>query len=163
MITFTKVKLPYGWLSNMSPHKIEVQRGMNSFVVYFTAEHLFQCLRFDDFAIRDQIMAPKSPMAAKMVAKKYLDKAVVTPRSEQDLFNMKFVLMLKIRAYPDLAKALLETGDEEIVEDVTRRPNESGLYWGKALIDGQWQGHNQLGKLWMEVRDQLRQKMSAIQ
>jgi hypothetical protein len=24
MITFTKVKLPYGWLSNMSPHSVTV-------------------------------------------------------------------------------------------------------------------------------------------
>lgn len=55
-------------------------------------------------------------------------------------------------------KALLDTGDELIVEDVSARPNESGIYWGAAKMpDGTWHGNNQLGKLWMDIRTQLRE------
>jgi len=39
MIAFKKVKDPYGWLGNMSPHPIGEFR---------TAEHLFQATRFKD-------------------------------------------------------------------------------------------------------------------
>lgn len=119
MICFTKVKLPYGWLSNMSPHPVGGYR---------TAEALFQSCRFKDQKIRDAIAAEKSPMGAKMVAKKHAAQMDVVPRSEWDLKLMRMVLELKLDAHPDLKAALLATGDEEIIEDVTNRPNESGLY-----------------------------------
>lgn len=152
MITFRKVKDKWGWFSNMSPHPI-VYEG----VTYHTAEHLFQCMRHTDPKIRAAIAAPKSPMSSKMTAKTYLDKAVVVPRSQQDLMNMMGVLRLKIDQYPELRAELLSTGDEEIVEDVTARPNESGLFWGKALNGyGYWTGQNHLGLLWMLVRLSIR-------
>jgi len=70
---------------------------------------------------------------------------------------MRMVLLMKLHHHPDLKKALLDTGDEEIVEDVTSRPNESGLYWGAAKQpDGTWVGTNMLGKMWMDLRAALR-------
>jgi len=144
VIAFRKVKDPYGWLSNMSPHPISGYR---------TAEAAFQAYRFDDPDIRKLIREEKSPMGAKMVAKKHADKMVIVPRSEADLQLMRGVVSWKIRCYPDLWKELVETGDAEIVEDVTSRPNESGLFWGAKLEDGKWVGQNHLGKIWMEVRE----------
>ena len=150
MITFRKVKEPYGWLSNMSPHPVGK---------FPTAEHLFQSMRFANYLdnpIVQEIKSQKSPMAAKMVAKKYLDKAVIVPRSHLDLLNMQFVLILKLSFNPELIQQLIDTGDHEIVEDVTKRPNESGLFWGKAFLNGEWTGTNTLGKMWMEVRESLK-------
>lgn len=146
MICFRKVREEYGWLSNMSPHPVGVWR---------TAEALFQAMRFKDQAIITEIHSQKSPMAAKLVAKKHLDKMVVTPRSPEDLDNMRHILRAKLMCNQQLIKALLETGDQEIVEDVTNRPNESGLFWGK-ILNGP--GENTLGKLWMELRAELRTK-----
>lgn len=144
MITFKKVKDAYGWMSNMSPHAIDG---------YPTAEHLFQCLRFGDNAIRDEIIACKSPMGAKMIAKKHADKMIVEPRSRADIAQMKQVLRLKLKRHPHLIKELLDTGDHELVEDVTARPNESGLFWGKAQVaEGAWLGMNVLGNAWMDLR-----------
>lgn len=130
-------------MSNMSPHAIDGYR---------TAEHLFQAARFDDPAVRQEIIDNKSPMGAKMAAKKHADKMVVFPRSMADIGQMKKVLVLKLLRHPDLIKELLDTGDHELVEDVSARPNESGLFWGKALVDGRWVGMNVLGNLWMDLR-----------
>lgn len=127
-----------------------------------TAEAYFQALRFTDRAIIDAIKVEKSPMAAKMVAKKHLDQAAVTPRSAQDLDNMRLTVGLKLKCHPALVQELLATGDEEIVEDVSSRPNVSGLFWGgyfgaspDALYERVWFGQNWLGKIWMEHRSAL--------
>jgi len=152
-ITFTKVKLPWGWLSNMSPHPIDILG-----TVWPTAEHLFQALRFDVHSpIREEIRAQKSPMTAKMVAKRYVDQMTKVPRSREDLDSMRLVLLLKVEEHPDLKTKLLGTGDAVIIENVTARPNESGLFWGAARNpDGTWRGNNALGKEWMTVRWTLR-------
>jgi ribA/ribD-fused uncharacterized protein len=150
VIAFRKVREAYGWLSNMSPHPVQGFR---------TAEALFQSLRFDDKDVIAAIRAEKSPMAAKMVAKKHADKFVVVPRSEQDLDIMRAVLRAKVLQHPDLLKALLETGDELIVEDCTARQNDSGLFWGAGRqSDGSWLGKNVLGVLWMRLRTALREE-----
>lgn len=145
MIAFKKVKGPYGWLGNMSPHPIGGFR---------TAEHLFQATRFKDQAIIEEIKAQTSPMAAKMVAKKHLSTAELNhaPRSDRDVEAMLGVLRLKLAHNPELAVMLKATGDQTIIEDCTNRQNESGLFWGAALKDGVWVGENRLGKLWMFLR-----------
>lgn len=148
IIAFRKVKEPFGWMSNMSPHGVGEYR---------TAEAFFQALRFNDPVIRAEIKAQKSPMAAKMVAKKHADKMIVVPRSPKDLEQMDTVLGIKLQVHPGLEIALERTGDATIIEDCTNRPNESGLFWGAALRDnGVWVGDNRLGKLWMQWRSHLR-------
>jgi len=64
-------------------------------------------------------------------------------------------LRLKIEQHPELRETLIESGDAFIVEDCTKRQRGSGLFWGAALIDGSWVGQNWLGKLWMELRQNL--------
>jgi N-glycosidase YbiA len=117
---------------------------------------LFQALRFDDQAIREELRASRSPMGCKMKAKKEKDKMVVERLGEQDLKNMEMVLRLKLEHHPALKKQLLETGDEEIIEDCSKRPGGTGKFWGAALKDGQWVGENTLGKLWMKLREELK-------
>lgn len=147
-IAFTKIRLPYGWLSNMSAHAI-VHQG----VVYPTAEHLFQCLRF---ASKDlsPIMQERSPMAAKMAAKQNADRMLVQPRSVEDLANMRLVLGWKLDQHPALLTALIATAPRQIYEDVGVRPSTSGTFWGAYLdqSDDTWVGENMLGHLWMDLR-----------
>jgi len=154
-IAFTKVTLPYGWLGNMSRHPV-THDGKE----WKTTEALFQAMRFaPPSPVRELIRAEKSPMGAKMVAKKHADQRVVEPLSEADVVLMKLVLRLKIMTYPDLKKELLGTDDAIIVEDVTKRPGGTGSFWGAALQeDGTWKGENVLGKLWMEIREELKKE-----
>lgn len=152
VISFTKVRLPYGWLGNMSPHPVNYKGDM-----YRTTEALFQSLRFSDEKIREAIRAERSPMSAKMVAKGNIGLATVTPQSPEDLDNMRLVLRLKIEQHLDLRRMLLETGDARIIEDSTARQGGSGLFWGAAKqADESWVGQNWLGVLWEELRSELR-------
>lgn len=150
MILIRKVKEDFGWLGNMAPHPV-VYEGKT----YRTSEALFQSMRFDDEEVIEAIREQKSPMSAKMIAKKHRAKMVVKPQSEQDLANMRLVLTLKVEQH-SLKDDLLATGDELIVEDASKRRSKSGLFWGAALTDGDWVGDNMLGHLWMELRESLR-------
>ncbi len=149
-VLIRKVKEPFGWLGNMSPHPIETEHHN-----FLTSEALFQCLRFDDPEIIEEIAAQKSPMAAKMKAKKHKGEMIVEPMSDEDVDNMRLCLRLKLKQNPELKDQLLATGDEPIIEDCSKRPRGSGMFWGMALKGGEWVGENTLGKLWMELRSQL--------
>ena len=57
---------------------------------------------------------------------------VVEPLSQQDLDNMRLCLRLKVEQHPELARRLVDTKEEFIVEDCTKRQRGSGLFWGAA-------------------------------
>ena len=150
----------YGWLGNMSPHPVQYDGKW-----WKTAEALFQALRFPMSAvndkgenIREMIRAQKSPMAAKMKAKSSKTQMIIIPMGNEDLQNMRMVLRLKFNCNP-LESDLLATGERFIVEDCSKRPSKSGLFWGaKKLPDGTWRGTNMLGKLLMELRTEIRNR-----
>ena len=95
-----------------------------------------------------------------MKAKKFRSQMILEPMSEKDLSNMRQVLRLKIAQHPQLVDNLLATGQDEIIEDCTKRPRGSGLFWGAAFKDCKWIGENWLGFLWMEIREELRGQSS---
>lgn len=142
-----KVKDSNGWMGNMSPYPLEYEGQ-----TWRTAEALFQALRHKNTDVKDVIRSQTSPMAAKLVAKRY--DPDVEPLSSNDVDNMEMVLRLKLEQHPELIQLLIDTGDELIVEDCTKRQRGSGLFWGAALKDGKWEGTNTLGKLWMRLRDE---------
>lgn len=157
IVAFRRVKDAYGWMSNMSSHRV-VHDGET----YPSAEALFQSLRFDDPALRAEIRACRNPLAAKHKAYAHMDRMAITPRGAQDLEQMRLTLRLKLDQHPELHVELLSTGAALIIEDCTRRPQGSGLFWGAALQgDGGWSGENWLGKLWMEQRTRLVQDNQA--
>lgn len=163
-ISFTDVKGEYGWLGNMSPHIVKYNDEW-----FRTAEALFQCMRYEGFPqVQSEIKAAKSPMSAKMAAKKH--RALIASRESEaereasDLARMRECLLLKLKAHPDLKRRLLGTKDARIIEDCTKRARGSGLFWGMArletkLPDGsvitEWHGRNELGKLWMAIREEM--------
>jgi len=156
------VEEEYGWLGNMSPHPVKYEGKW-----WLTAEALFQALRFPMGAVNDEgenireiIHAQKSPMAAKMKAKSCKSQMIIKPMGVDDLKNMKMVLRLKFKWNCNpLERDLLATGDRFIVEDCSKRPRGSGLFWGaKSLPDGTWDGTNMLGQLLMELRTEIRNR-----
>ena len=153
VITFTKVKLPYGWLSNMSPHRV-----LYDGVEWKTAEHAFQANRFSpEHSVRQMLLNEKSPMTAKMVVKRYRSEMLIEPRSDADINLMRMIVGAKIESNPDLEQALVDTGSAKIIEDCTKRPHGSGLFWGAARDpEGEWHGQNILGEIWMDIREMLK-------
>jgi len=61
---------------------------------------------------------------------------------------MKEILICKVNQHGYVMKKLLQSGDREIVEDSWR---DSYWGWGEDR-----KGENMLGKLWMEVRKEIR-------
>jgi predicted NAD-dependent protein-ADP-ribosyltransferase YbiA (DUF1768 family) len=160
-ISFTKVKLPFGWLGNMSAYPIEYLGK-----TWKTNEALFQALRFEDGEIREAIRNEPSPMGAKLKVKeivKYLiknnelHKRIVEPLSDKDVENMELCIRLKIEQHPDLRQELLATAGKKIYEDVTSRGRkETNLFWGAIKHeDDSWEGKNTLGEIWMKTRDEI--------
>jgi predicted NAD-dependent protein-ADP-ribosyltransferase YbiA (DUF1768 family) len=161
--TFTKSKLPNGWLGNMSGFPI-VHEG----ITFRTNEHLFQWLRFADENIKKEIVAQRSPMAVKFVAKRNADKMVVEPMGAVDLWNMKLGMRLKLSQHHHLNEWLEATGDSIIIEDCTNRVKNiqkcgRGLFWGAAFINGEWFGKNVVGCMWMDLRNEGRKNLIAQQ
>jgi predicted NAD-dependent protein-ADP-ribosyltransferase YbiA (DUF1768 family) len=158
-VVIRRARDPFGYLGNMSLHPVSYHGAGGEFE---TAEALFQALRFPrDSQTREEIRMARSPMAAKMIAKKNITLMHVGPRSAQDLDNMRFVLSLKVARHTEVKDGLLSTGDRHIVEDCSARQTKSGLYWGAALRDCAWFGLNTLGVLWMEMRERLRLAMQS--
>lgn len=148
VIPFTKSKLPYGWCGNMSPYPVTYDGKM-----WRTTEALFQALRFDDEKIQEEIRECKSPMIAKLTAKKYVEQMVIVPMGKTDVDNMRLMLRIKTEQHPELLEALKMTKDATIVEDCTSRgKGGSNLFWGAVLEDDVWVGKNIVGRLWMELR-----------
>ncbi len=154
-ISFTKVDLPYGWLGNMSP-SIITWNGKT----WRTCEAVFQSMRFSNPEIQELIRLEKSPMSCKMKSKKYKSEMKVEPMSKQDVQNMKTCLLLKFSQNPVLLQKLLLTKDHVLIEDIGSRKGERHLFWGMRRKGDQWEGKNTLGKLLMEVRDELKHKVS---
>lgn len=153
-IRITKVNSPGGWLHCMSPHSI-VYNG----IVFRTTEALFQYLRFDNYPdIQSEIIRQKSPMAAKMIARKHrtlLNRGDKWDQSDDDLPRMKMCMQLKLEQHTELMDLLVSTGDAEIIEDCTTHDRESARFWGAVNKNEKWIGQNILGKLWMEIRSTI--------
>jgi N-glycosidase YbiA len=160
-ITITKVREKYGFLSCMSPHPVQYQG-----IIYRTAEALFQCLRFHKYPkIQEEIRSQKSPMAAKMKARKHrslLNRGKKWDEAPVDLSMMQLCLKLKFEQHPQLKRNLIETGNAKIIEDCTTHDRESARFWGAVRIDGKWVGENILGKLLMELRSEFQEEIKEL-
>lgn len=65
---------------------------------------------------------------------------------------MLALLYIKFGTILELKKKLLATGDEYLQEG----NHWDDPYWGRVMVGGRWVGENRLGKLLMEVREDLR-------
>lgn len=157
-IAFTKVSLPFGWMGNMSPYPVEYKG-----VVFRSSEALFQARRLPwGHEGIEAIRLEKSPMSAKMVAKRYRDEWIIQPWSDEDIELMIEVVRLKFTQHPALAKALIATEDRMIYEDVGKRRNRSGTFWGAYREGSEWIGDNVLGMILMGLREELKRYSDII-
>lgn len=185
-----RVAEEFGCLSNMSAHPVELDGR-----AWPRAEQLFQALRFpDDHPSRAVLLRERNPMRAKMAAKKAIADAIIAPRSDADLDNMRRIIRAKYEQHDEVRVVLASTAGRQILEDCSRRAGESGLFWGARRVviapprgdaarqldylrglasptseqsaalarleaeverapGTRWEGHNWLGRLWMDLRD----------
>ena len=118
---------------------------------YFqTSEHAFQYLKFIDtnIEIADKIMKSFSPNDARCIAhenKRYR----ASNWSDIKYENMEKVLRLKVEQNPIVKETLLNTKDYIIAENCIDEDTD----WG---LDNNNQGNNNLGKIWMKIRDDIK-------
>lgn len=129
-------------LSNFSSFSIE-EDG----ILYITSEYLYHTKKFNDPEIKMQIIQARSTHDAQKIANQNKDKM------REDWHDIKVdvmrdILRLKIDQHPYVKKKLLDTGDREIIENSWR---DTFWGWGENK-DGQ----NMLGKLWMELRGEIK-------
>ena len=149
-VWFKKVAEEYGWMGNMAPYPIKFDGK-----VWLTSESLFQSMRFDDDSVKEIIRGEKSPMGAKMKAKKNRDQMVVVPMSELDVENMRKCVKMKFDAHPQLKRQLMNTKDAFIYEDIGNRNGERHKFWGaKKWSESEGDGNNMMGKILMDLREE---------
>ena len=117
---------------------------------YFqTSEHAFQYLKFIDTNtnIANKIKESYSPDDARRIA--HENKGYrLSNWSDIKYINMEKVLRLKVNQNPIVKKCLLDTKDYIIAEVCIDEDTD----WG---LDNNNQGNNNLGKIWMKIRDEL--------
>lgn len=137
---------PYGCLSNLYK-RVVVFEGEN----FQTSEHAYQAGKARKSQVRDWILAAPSPALVAMAAHGLYWWDIRSDWSKIKFDRMRDVLRAKFSQHEDLRDLLLLTGDARLVESATV-DNPVNRTWGEV----KGVGKNMLGKLLMEVRDELR-------
>lgn len=151
-VVFLKTDEPFGGLSNMAGgYPIHVNG-----VRILTSEALYQVCRFPHLPdVQKMIIGQVSPMTAKMRSKPYRKDS----RPDWDQVRvriMRWCLRMKLaNNWNTFSELLLRTGERPIVEE-SRKDD----FWGAKVIDdgGTLVGMNVLGRLLMELREQVKQQ-----
>jgi len=134
----------YGCFSNFSAHGFELDGKY-----WPTSEHYYQAQKFLGTEIEEKIRQAKTAEEAYKL--KDANKKLARPEfNEIKLQIMRKVVLHKFKTNPQIQRILLDTENEEIVKNFP-----TDYFWGCGK-DGT--GKNMLGKILMEVREQLRKK-----
>lgn len=134
------IETSFHYLSPFSAHEVELDG-----VIYKTAEHAYQALRVVSVA-RPAVAAAASPMDAWREGQKCKEKGQML--DDYDKYTlMETIFRAKLQQHSDVCEVLKLTGDRELL-----KVYDTDYYWGTGA-DGT--GENQMGKIWMKLRDQL--------
>lgn len=132
---------PYGCFSNYSEYPFELD-GWE----WLTSEHYYQAQKFIGTIHYHQIReAPNAKAAAKIGRDR--DLPLRDSWREIKVGIMKKAVFAKFSAHEDIRQILLDTGDEELVENAPR-----DYFWACGADGG---GLNMFGKVLMEVRNEF--------
>ena len=142
-ICFYKEFGELGYLASYSNH------GFHKEGVYWkTVEHYYQAHKFKDEKIRNLIINAETPKIASTIGR---DRSNILRDDWEEVKNIILYegVLAKFLAHTDLAKKLLDTGSEKIVEETVKES-----YWGCGVNKD---GLNMYGQILCQVRDNLRQ------
>ena len=147
---FRYTRAAWGAFSNFQPLPVPIVAGPWSFG---TSEAAYQACKFPAHPGVQQRIA-EAPTARQAAAIGRTPGLGIDPDwNAQRVDVMRWVLRMKREANRDEIDAVLAaTGERAIVEVSTRDP-----WWGARPVADRYEGHNVLGRLWMELRQQLRQ------
>ena len=147
--SFRFTRAAWGEFSNFAPLAAPIAAGPWTFS---TSEALYQAAKFGTAPAMQRRIA-RAPTAREAAAIGRGERAGLDPRwNEQRVNVMRWVLRMKREANAAaIDAALAATGARAIVEVSTRDP-----WWGAKPAGDSYRGANVLGRLWMELRQQLR-------
>ena len=139
----------WGAFSNFQPLCVPILAGPWAFRF---SESLYQAGKFPSRPDIQQRIA-EAPTARAAAAIGRTPGFGIDPGWNAQRVNvMRWVLRMKREANAAAIDAVLAaTGDRPIVEVSTRDP-----WWGARPVADRYEGRNALGRLWMELREQLR-------
>ena len=146
---FRFARAEWGELSNFFPLAVPITAGPWRFA---TSEALYQAAKFAARPdVQRRIAEAPTPREAAAIGRTPglgIDPGWNTQRVDV----MRWVLRMKREANRVAIDAVLAaTGERPIVEVSTRDP-----WWGVWPVADRYEGRNVLGRLWMELRQQLR-------
>jgi ribA/ribD-fused uncharacterized protein len=141
-IKFYSVNNPYGEFSNFAPYPIQIDGKL-----YPTSEHYFQAEKFLDESYREGIRDAASPREAARLGRSR-EFPIRGDWESVKVDVMRRAVRTKFSSHAQLLELLLSTGNEQIIEAAA-----GDFFWG-AGVDGS--GSNWLGRILMEVREELR-------
>ena len=147
---FRFTKAAWGAFSNFQPLAVPIMAGPGSFG---TSEAAYQACKFPSHPDVQRRIA-EAPTAREAAAIGRTPGLGIDPGwNAQRVDVMRWVLRLKREANAaEIDAVLASTGERSIVEVSTRDP-----WWGARPIADRYEGNNVLGRLWMELRQQLRE------
>jgi N-glycosidase YbiA len=141
-IYFYSIRDAYGCFSNFSAYGLELKGKW-----WPTSEHYFQAQKFAGTEHEELVRLAKTPkQAAEMGRDRKRPLRADWEQVKDEV--MRQAVRQKFRTHKDIRQLLLDTGDEELIENA---PGD--YYWGCGA-DGS--GKNMLGKILMEVRAEMR-------
>lgn len=156
VLFYKRDRAAFGFLSNFHPAPFTLDGE-----AWPTAEHYYQAQKSDDPEYRQAVRAAATPGRAKRLGaapggprkaagQSWFRQHGKEPRADWDAAKvevMRRAVRAKFEQNPELAGRLRATGAAELVED-----SDADSFWG-AGADGR--GQNWLGRMLMEVRQQL--------
>ena len=146
---FRFARAAWGPFSNFQPLAVPVAAGP---WIFRFSESLYQAGKFAPRPDIQQRIA-EAPTAREAAAIGRTPGLGLDPGwNARRVDVMRWVLRMKREANPaEIDAVLAATGDRPIVEVSTRDP-----WWGARPVADRYEGRNVLGRLWMELRQQLR-------
>jgi ribA/ribD-fused uncharacterized protein len=129
----------YRFLSNFYPAPVTFEGRL-----YTTVEHAFQASKSTDEGVREMIANVRYPSDAKTLGR----RVDLRPNWPEIKLGIMLQLLREKFSDPVFKAVLLSTGDEELVEGNWWNDR----FWGVCRGEGE----NHLGKLLMQIRDELR-------
>lgn len=147
-IQFSSSYGEWGFLHNF--YRASVEYKLDNISVRFpTSEHLYQALKFLPHHKEEFVNLARFYNAKDAKNYVYLNKNKWNPNWENEKVKMmEMVIRLKISQYYWMIEKLRSSGNRIIQE--TRKTD---YFWG---IGANGTGKNYLGKIWMKIREELR-------
>lgn len=114
-----------------------------------SVEHYYQAMKFSDETYREKIRSAAHPADATKLGKSKWHGRRKDWKKVRETF-MTRAIYIKCRTHPEIARALLDTGETPIIET-----SQYDYYWGCGR---DLRGDNTFGKVLMNVRAQLRKE-----